>query len=100
MIVTLINRAPRMKVFILAHATYCQARGACGCTVVDPRTGRRVAQSLTLPAGMRSAELPDVVLRVTDVARALASGEVGVERIKRKAQTGKSRRTRQRKGSR
>ena len=109
MTVILINRARRMKVFTLAHATYCQAVGSCGCTLVDARTGRRVAQSLTLPAGGRSAQLPEAILQIGDVVRAVVSGELGVERVVPKAKTkptrtGNSvfegRRTKTRKGSR
>lgn len=109
MTVILINRARRMKTFILAHATYCEARGTCCCTVVDRRTGRRVAQSLMLAAGARTSELPEAVLKLADVLRAVASGELGVERARRrrKARTAKterssleSRRTRPRKESR
>lgn len=109
MTVILINRARRMKVFTLVHATYCKALGSCGCTVVDPRTGRRVAQSLTLVSGARSAELPDAVLQLADIVRAVALGELGVERVlpKPKPKTTRterssleSHRTRTRKGSR
>lgn len=107
MTVILINRARRMKVFTLAHATYCEALGSCGCTVVDRRSGRRVAQSLTLAAGGRSPGLPEAVLKLGDVIRAVASGELGVERIAPKPRASKterssfeSRRARPRKGSR
>ena len=109
MTVILINRARRMKVFTLAHATYCEGMGSCGCTVVDRRTGRRVAQSLTLAAGARSTELPEAVLKLGDVIRAVASGELGVERIapkpkprhsKTERSSFESRRARPRKGSR
>ena len=105
----LINRARRMKVFTLAHATYCEALGTCGCTVVDKRSGRRVAQSLTLAAGARSPELPEAALKLGDVIRAVATGELGVERVApkpkpRASKTERSsfegRRTRPRKGSR
>ncbi len=81
MTVILINRARRMKVFTLAHAAYCAALGSCDCTVVNKRSGRRLAKSLTLAAGFRSAELPETVLHLPDVVRAVASGELGVERI-------------------
>lgn len=81
MTVILINRARRMKVFTLAHATYCKALGSCMCTVVDARTGRRLPLSLTLASGNRSAELPEAVLQLADIVRAVASGELGVERV-------------------
>ncbi|MBK8009797.1 MAG: hypothetical protein IPK13_00465 [Deltaproteobacteria bacterium] len=109
MTVILINRARRMKLFTLAHATYCEVLGSCGCTVVDRRTRRRVAQSLTLAAGARSSELPEAVLKLGDVIRAVASGDLGVERVapKPKPRASKterfsveSRRARPRKGSR
>ena len=109
MTVILINRARRMKVFTLAHASYCAALGSCDCAVVDRRSGRRVARSLTLAAGARSAELPEAVLKLPDIVRAVASGELGVERIVPRPKpkttgTGRSslesRRTRPRKGSR
>jgi hypothetical protein len=107
--VILINRARRIKVFTLAHATYCAALGSCDCTVVDRRSGRRLPKSLTLPAGARSAELPAAVLQLPDVVRAVASGELGVERIAPKPMPKTTRtersalenhRTRTRKGSR
>lgn len=81
MTVILINRARRMKVFTFAHAAYCVALGCCDCTVVDRRSGRRVPKSLTLATGASSAELPEAVLQLPDVVRAVASGELGVERI-------------------
>jgi len=68
-----------------------------------------VAQSLTLAAGARSPELPEAVLKLGDVIRAVASGELGVERIapkpkprisKTERSSFESRRTRPRKGSR
>lgn len=109
MTVILINRARRMKVLTLAHAAYCAALGSCDCTVVDRRSGRRVPKSLTLAAGARSAELPEAVLQLPDVVRAVASGELGVERIAPKPRpkttasersSFEGRRTRPRKGSR
>jgi hypothetical protein len=84
MTVVLINRTRRMKVFTLGHDTYCKAVGSCSCTVADARSGRHVAASLTLAAGLRSPELPDAVLRVPDIARAVGAGELAVERVVQK----------------
>lgn len=81
MTVVLINRARRMKVLTLAHETYCATLGSCACTVTGARTKQRIPRSLTLASGTRSTALPEAVLRVPDVMRAIAAGEIGVERV-------------------
>lgn len=78
---TLSNRSGRMLVFVLDHDSFCSATGRCECRV--ERLGRRrlrVARSLTVPAGAAIADLPEAVLSVPPVARALASGELTARR--------------------
>lgn len=79
MTVTLTNASGRLKVFVLAHETYCKARGRCACTVTPGRDGRRIASSLTLAAGARE-ELDEAVLAVPEVERAARAGELRAER--------------------
>lgn len=80
MSVTLTNTSGRMKTFVLAHETYCSARGECACTVTPGRNARRVASSLTLATGARVTDFDDAVVRVPEVARAARAGELRVER--------------------
>ena len=61
MTLTLINATRRMKVVNLPHDVYCAALGACACTEVA--RGRRIAASLTLPAGSTTPGLDDAVLK-------------------------------------
>ena|SRR5215831_1434656 len=89
--VTIESRLRQIQVFNLAHTSFCKE--ACACTDIvvmgvheDPRTGqrarralpRKVAASLTLLARERREGLPDVVLRVPEVAAAIARGHVRV----------------------
>ncbi len=78
MTLTLINATRRMKVINLPHDAYCAALGTCACTEVA--RGRRIAASLTLPAGSTTPGLDDAVLRVPDVARDVRTGELLVRR--------------------
>ncbi len=78
MSVTLISTARRLAVFVLSHATYCEARGSCACT--RRRDGVLLAASLTIPARTRVAALPDAVLRVPAIALAVREGALRVER--------------------
>ena len=78
MTLTLINATRRMKVVNLPHDVYCAALGTCACTEVA--RGRRIAASLTLPAGSTTTGLDEAVLRVPDVARDVRAGELRVRR--------------------
>lgn len=78
MTVTLINASRRMKVVNLPHDVYCAALGRCAC--VEIGRGRRVASSLTLPAGSATGGLDEAVLRVPDIARDVRAGELRVRR--------------------
>ena len=80
MTVTLTNRSGRIKVFTLPHESYCQASGHCACVMTPGRSARRIASSLTLAAGIELEGLHPAVLEAPDVARAIRSGDVGVER--------------------
>lgn len=80
MTVSLINTSGRCQVVVLAHETYCNARGACACDVSTGRNARRMPTSLTLASGVTSPEVHDAVLAVPDVVRAVKRGEVSVKR--------------------
>lgn len=80
MTVSLTNTSGRCQVFVLAHETYCRARGACACDVGEGRGARRTATSLTLASGVTSPELDDAVLAVPEVVRAARRGELTVKR--------------------
>ena len=66
----LINKTNRMKVIPLPHQSYCEALGRCMCIQL-PGMKKKVATSLTIPAGGISKEVPDAVLNVAQVARLL-----------------------------
>jgi hypothetical protein len=78
--ITLINSTRRMKVINLPHAVFCAAAGACACLPPLVRGGRRLASSLTLPAGSATTGLSEALLRVPEVARDLQSGELRLRR--------------------
>jgi len=78
--ITLINTTRRMKVINLPHDIYCAAAGRCACTAVSGRGGRRIASSLTLPAGSATPGLDEAVLLVPEVARDVRAGELRVRR--------------------
>ncbi len=80
MTVSLKNKSGRLQVFVLAHETYCAARGECSCDVTRGRGARRTARSLTLPTGVTLDGLDDAVLTVPQVRRAVQRGELGAER--------------------
>ncbi len=80
MTVSLKNKSGRLQVFVLAHETYCAARGECSCEVTPGRGARRTARSLTLPTGVTLDSLDDAVLTVPEVRRAVQRGELGAER--------------------
>ncbi len=80
MTVSLTNTSNRCQVFVLAHESYCQALGACACSLEPGRGARRLARSLTLAAGTTSPEQDDAVLAVPEVVRAARRGELAVKR--------------------
>ncbi len=79
MSVTLSNQAKRMQVFILPHAEFCERAGKCACTSL--RSGVRLAGTLTVPVGGAVADLPDAILNVPDVAKALGEARIKAERF-------------------
>jgi hypothetical protein len=78
--VSLTNTSGRCQVFVLAHETYCRARGACACDEGLRRGAKRTPTSLTLASGVTSPELDDAVLAVPEVVRAARRGELTVKR--------------------
>ncbi len=80
MTVSLTNTSGRCQVFVLAHETYCRARGECACDIEPGRSSRRTARSLTLASGMTSPELDDAVLAIPELVRAVRKGELVVKR--------------------
>gem|GEM_PF-1225913 len=80
MTVSLKNTSGRLKVIVLAHETFCAARGQCGCDVPAGRGARRTPRSLTLATGVTAAGLDEAVLTLAEVRRALQRGELGVAR--------------------
>ena len=80
MSVTIVNNTRRMKVFNLTHASYCDALGRCACTILPGRAKRRVATSLTIPAGGEFKGLADAVLAVPEIARAVKAGQLTAKR--------------------
>lgn len=81
MTISLTNIANRCFVFVLAHETYCKARGECACNVEQGRALRRVPRSVTLASGVTRAELHEAVLALPEVVRALRRGELIVKRL-------------------
>ena len=79
--VILKNTSGRLQTFVLPHESYCRASGSCACRILEGRPPRRIASSLTLATGTTSAELPEAVLTLVDVRRAVARGLVSVERV-------------------
>ena len=80
MTITLINTTRRMKVINLPHEVYCAATGRCVCVAAPGRDKRRIAASLTLPAGSITPGLDEAVLLVPEVARDMRAGELRVRR--------------------
>jgi hypothetical protein len=78
--VSLTNASGRCQVFVLAHATYCKARGECACDVEQGRRPKRTARSLTLATGVTS-DIEDAVLAVPEVYRAAKRGDLVVKRL-------------------
>lgn len=80
MTVSLTNTAGRCQVFVLSHEAFCAAHGSCRCSLEPGRSGRRLPTSLTLVAGNTVSQLPDAVLAVPEVVRAVRRGELAVTR--------------------
>jgi hypothetical protein len=78
--ITLINTTRRIKVINLPHDIYCAAAGRCACLQAPGRDKRRIASSLTLPAGSITPGLDEAVLLVPEVARDVRAGELRVRR--------------------
>ena len=76
--IALTNKSGRLLTFVLEHEPYCVALGRCGCTEVPARPPRRLPGALTLPAGLPVMNLPEAVLALAPVARALRAGQVAV----------------------
>ena len=91
--VTLKNTERQMRVFNLRHDIFCRAMGSCGCkelavTTVEenPMTGermpkpqkRRVPRSLTLLALEKREGLPDAILELPEVKRAVENRSLRV----------------------
>ena len=96
MTVTITNKTRRMKVFDLPHETYCAALGECACQKID-KPEQRIASSLTIPAGQQKEHLPDAVLAVAKVERAVRTGELKVRRERKREEPKKAKRKRGRK---
>ena len=88
MSVTLTNQSKRMQVFLLLHDEYCAPAGACTCVL--RHDGVRLPGSLTIPVGAAMSDLPDAILAVPSVARAMGEATVKAERFtsSRKAKEG------------
>ena len=93
MAIALRNTQRRMQVFNLRHDLYCEAAGRCGCaeqtvTTVEenPLTGerrprsvkRKVPGALTLLALETQEGLPESVLELPEVKRAVSAGALRV----------------------
>ena len=91
--ITLENRERRMQVFNLPHDIYCEAIEYCACTptevttvLEDARTGeravrmrtKRIPASITLLARERWSGLPEAVLRIPEISRAVERGVLRV----------------------
>ena len=80
--VTIINKTRRMRVFILPHESLCEALGQCRCNILGGRDQKRIASSLTIPAGGRVSGLPDTVLSVLAIEKARKIGDIAVVKDK------------------
>ena len=81
MTVILKNTSGRLQTFVLTHETYCKAHGTCCCRTIQGQPPRRIASSLTLPSGTASPELPEAVLALASVKRAVVRGAIAVRRV-------------------
>jgi hypothetical protein len=81
--IALTNLSGRIKSFDLPHETYCKARGDCACTLLPGKEQRRICASITIPAGKSLRNLPDAVLEVPAVRRAIKAGLLSVKKEKK-----------------
>jgi hypothetical protein len=77
-VIALTNKSGRLLTFVLEHAPYCVALGRCACTEVLGRNPRRLPGALTLPAGLPVMNLPEALLVLPAVARAVRAGQLAV----------------------
>lgn len=77
MSLTLINRSGRCLALNLPHAEVC-TEARCFCVTLPGRPPRRVAGSITLPAGQALTDLPDALLGAAGVRALARSGELEV----------------------
>ena len=77
MSLTLINRSGRCLALNLPHAEVCTAE-RCSCVTLPGRPPRRVAGSITLPAGQALTDLPDELLGAAEVRALARSGDLEV----------------------
>ena len=77
MSLTLINRSGRCLALNLPHAEVC-TEARCFCVTLPGRPPRRVAGSITLPAGQALTDLPDALLGAAAVRALARSGELEV----------------------
>jgi hypothetical protein len=77
-VIALTNKSGRMLTFVLEHAPYCISLGRCACAEVLGRNPRRLPAALTLPAGLPVMNLPEALIALPAVARAVRAGQVVV----------------------
>ncbi len=77
MSLTLINRSGRCLALNLPHAEVC-TEARCFCVTLPGRPPRRVAGSITLPAGRALTDLPDALLGAAAVRALARSGDLDV----------------------
>lgn len=77
MSLTLINRSGRCLALNLPHAEVC-TEARCFCVTLPGRPPRRVAGSITLPAGQALTDLSDALLGAAAVRALARSGELDV----------------------
>ena len=78
MTIALTNASGRCLVYVLPHDPYCFSVGQCECARAGRGGNLRVAQSLTIATALTVSGLPDAVLEVADVARAVRRGDLRV----------------------
>ncbi|MCU0687954.1 MAG: hypothetical protein MUF34_37870 [Polyangiaceae bacterium] len=76
--IALTNKSGRLLTFVLEHEPYCVALGRCACTEVLGRSPRRLPGALTLPAGLPVMNLPEALLTLPAVSRAVRTGQLVV----------------------
>ena len=78
MTIAITNTSGRIKVINLSHQTYCEALGSCQCQHVPGTRGIRLPSSLTIPTGATVTNLPEAVLALPEVARAVCAGQLSI----------------------